>query len=286
VALKVLPFGAALDGKQLQRFKNEAQAAAGLQHQHIVPVYAVGCERGMHYYAMQFVEGQTLAALIAELRQRSGPEEPAGRASALAERLASGRPLSAPESPADPQPTGPYVSPAGAAAATAPAAALPTEPSARTPGYFRGVARLGVQAAEALEHAHELGVIHRDIKPANLLVDERGNLWVTDFGLAHCQSPAGLTMTGDLVGTLRYMSPEQALAQRVLIDHRTDIYSLGATLYELLTLAPPFPGTDRQELLRQIAFEEPRPPRQLNKAIPSELETIVRKALEKNPADR
>src|SRR5205814_884687 len=88
------------------------------------------------------------------------------------------------------------------------------------------------------------------------------------------------------VGTLRYMSPEQALAQRVVIDHRTDIYSLGATLYELLALAPVFQGSDRQELLRQIAFEEPRPPRRVNRAIPAELETIVLKALEKNPAER
>jgi tetratricopeptide (TPR) repeat protein len=148
------------------------------------------------------------------------------------------------------------------------------------------VALLGVQAAEALEHAHQQGVIHRDVKPANLLVDASGNLWVTDFGLARLQADAGLTMTGDLVGTLRYMSPEQALAQRVVIDHRTDVYSLGAALYELLTLQPAFTGGDRQELLRQIAFEEPRSPRRSNRAVPAELETIVLKALEKNPADR
>src|SRR5207302_9812436 len=122
-----------------------------------------------------------------------------------------------------------------------------TEPST-PPAYFRTVAHLGVQAAEALEHAHQHGVIHRDIKPANLMVDGHGHLWVTDFGLAHCQSQAGLTMTGDLLGTLRYMSPEQALAKRVMVDHRTDIYSLGATLYELLTLVPAFDGRDRQEL--------------------------------------
>jgi serine/threonine-protein kinase len=138
------------------------------------------------------------------------------------------------------------------------------------------------------------------MKPANLMVETcshlapggRGaggeglHLWVTDFGLAHCQSQAGLTMTGDLIGTLRYMSPEQALAQRVLIDHRTDIYSLGVTLYELLTLAPAFGGRDREELLRQIAFEEPKPARRLNRAVPAELETVVGKATEKNPADR
>src|SRR5439155_1600554 len=145
---------------------------------------------------------------------------------------------------------------------------------------------LGVQAAGALEYAHGLGVVHRDVKPANLMVDDRGNLWVADFGLAHCQSQAGLTMTGDLMGTLRYMSPEQALARPAVIDHRTDIYSLGATLYELLTLCPVFDGRDRQELLRQIATEEPRRPRQRNRAIPVELETVVLKAMEKNPQDR
>jgi serine/threonine protein kinase len=131
-----------------------------------------------------------------------------------------------------------------------------------------------------------MGVLHRDIKPANLIVDAAGRLWVTDFGLAQVQSDPRLTMTGDLVGTLRYMSPEQALAKRVVVDHRTDVYSLGATLYEVLTLQPAYSGNDRQELLRQIAFEEPKPPRRLNRAIPAELETIVLKALEKNPAER
>jgi tetratricopeptide (TPR) repeat protein len=109
---------------------------------------------------------------------------------------------------------------------------------------------------------------------------------VTDFGLAQVQGDARMTMTGDLVGTLRYMSPEQALAKRVVVDHRTDIYSLGATLYELLTLEPAYRGNDRQELLRQISFEEPKAPRRVNKSIPPELETIVMKAMEKNPTER
>jgi tetratricopeptide (TPR) repeat protein len=148
------------------------------------------------------------------------------------------------------------------------------------------VAEWGIQTAEALDHAHQMGIVHRDVKPANLMLDAAGRLWVTDFGLAQIQTDTHLTMSGDLVGTLRYMSPEQALARRVIIDHRTDIYSLGATLYELLALRPVFEGEDRQELLRQIAFEEPKPPRRVNKAIPAELETIVCKALQKNPADR
>ncbi len=316
VALKVLPFAATLDPKQLQRFKNEAQAAAQLHHTNIVPVFGVGVERGVHYYAMQYIEGQTLAAMIRELRQLTGLEtadrtDAAGLIAKLASELVSGHwAPPRPKSAAD-QPTGPYAPPsvgrervAGAERsdapdrgfdslspghpdiATAPVAAISTERSTKSPAFFRTVANLGIQAAEALEHAHSLGVVHRDIKPANLLVDGRGNLWITDFGLAHCQSQAGLTMTGDLVGTLRYMSPEQALAKRVLVDHRTDIYSLGASLYELLTLEPVFSGHDRQELLRQIAFEEPKPPRRLNKNIPKELETIVLKAMEKNPADR
>jgi serine/threonine protein kinase len=265
VALKVLPFAATLDPRQLQRFHNEARAAASLDHPHIVHVHAVGCERAVHFYAMQFIDGQTLAATIADLRQRSG------------------RPV-----PTEQQPTTPHVhgQPAPPSAETAPRAAASTERVRPDRAHFRRVAEWGAQAAEALDHAHQLGIVHRDVKPANLLVDGRGGLWVTDFGLAHIQSDSRLTMTGDLVGTLRYMSPEQALAQRVVIDHRTDVYSLGATLYELLTLEPAFRGNDRQELLRQIAFEEPRAPRRINKAIPAELETIVLKAMEKNPADR
>jgi serine/threonine protein kinase len=265
VALKVLPFAATMDPRHLQRFHNEAQAAASLHHTHIVPVYAVGCERGVHSYAMQLIDGQTLGCMIQQSRRQSGRQAPAAPRPSVAEKAGG------PE-PAD--------------AATPPLAAASTEPATQTPAYFRTVAQLGEQAAEALEYAHQLGVVHRDIKPANLMVDARGKLWVTDFGLAQVQSDTRLTLTGDLAGTLRYMSPEQALAQRVAVDHRTDVYSLGATLYELLTLEPVSAGTDRQELLRQIAFAEPKPPRRLSKRVPAELETIVLKALEKNPNER
>ncbi len=280
VAVKVLPFAAALDARQLQRFKNEAQAAACLHHTNIVPVFGVGCERGVHYYAMQFIDGQTLAAIIENSRRGSEcglaglTSEPSDRHAALSSSSSS---------------------------ATPPIAAQSTELSAVGPGRFCATALLGMQAALALEHAHQLGVVHRDIKPANLLVEAVSplalteseaealgvRLWVTDFGLAHCrQGQVRLTVTGDLVGTLRYMSPEQALAQPIGVDHRTDVYSLGATLYEFLTLEPAFDGRDRQELLRQIAFEEPKAARKINKAIPWDLETILLKAMAKNPQER
>ncbi|MFM9959875.1 MAG: protein kinase domain-containing protein [Planctomycetaceae bacterium] len=267
VAVKVLPFAAALDAKQLQRFKNEATAAAQLHHTHIVPVYAVGCERGVHFYAMQLIAGRSLAAVIRELRGDS---------------------LSDPSS-ASLESTAAYQ--ANAAERAAPTLATSrvsttTQHSGRSRETFRTSARIAADVADALEYAHEAGIVHRDIKPANLLLDAKGTVWVTDFGLAQVAADVGVTQTGDLVGTLRYMSPEQASGRRVPVDHRADVYSLGATLYELLSLTPIFSGSDRPTLLQQILNDDPRPLRQIDRAIPVELETIVLKATTKSAADR
>jgi serine/threonine protein kinase len=254
VALKVLPFAAALDARQLQRFRTEAHAAAQLHHTNIVPVYAVGCERGTHFYAMQLIEGRPLDVVVRELR----------------EQLPAGSTIE------------------GQAATTMPRPASTAGTSSRAGRgreVYRTAARLIAQIADALEYAHEAGVVHRDVKPANLLLDGKGNVWITDFGLAHV-SDTGLTQTGDVFGTLRYMSPEQASGRKLAVDHRTDVYSLGATLYELLTLEPIFAGHDRQTLLHQILTEEPRRPRLVDRGVPVELETIVLKALAKAPEDR
>jgi tetratricopeptide (TPR) repeat protein len=143
-----------------------------------------------------------------------------------------------------------------------------------------------VQAAEALAYAHEVGVVHRDVKPGNLLLDLRGDLWVTDFGLARLRGESDLTATGDEVGTLRYMSPEQAQGARGVADHRVDVYGLGATLYELLTLEPALPGEDAAQLRQRLLADDPTPPRALDPAIPVDLETVVLKAMRKSPVER
>ena len=165
-------------------------------------------------------------------------------------------------------------------------AALSTHRSLFDTSFFQQAARLGVAIADALHHAHQHGIVHRDIKPGNLMVDRSAKVWITDFGLARIESDAGMTMTGDLVGTLRYMAPEQALAKRIVVDHRADIYSLGVTLYELLALRPVYAGASREELLKQLAFDEPKPIRQFHADVPADLEMIVLKAISKDPDER
>jgi len=295
VALKVLPFAAVLDPRRLQRFQNEAHAAASLKHPNIVRIYSVGCERGVHHYAMEHIEGRTLAEVIDELRGLAAApavnQEQPTLSKITADLLSGGRGAEQDQGDAGPAPAEADVSSAAHISsseetARRPQANVSTKPSGRGREFFRSVAQLGMQAAEALEHAHQMGVVHRDIKPSNLMIDAQGHLWITDFGLAMTQQDLGLTMTGDILGTLRYMSPEQAQGQHRILDHRTDIYSLGVTLYEMLTLEPPFTSSDRHALLHQIVDGHPRPPRQITSAIPRDLETIVLKALAAEPQAR
>ncbi len=230
VALKVLRFGAVADKEALERFRREAETVAHLHHTNIVPIFAVGSEQGVSYYAMQYIEGGSLADAIA-------------RKSAAKDSTAPAKPTSYDES-----------------------------------------ARWGLEAAEALAHAHQRGVIHRDIKPSNLLLDKDGRVWLTDFGLARRMDEVTMTMSGMLMGTPRYMSPEQATAVKQPIDHRTDIYSLGATLYELVTDQPVFASDTPHGVISQILTAEPVRPRSIRHAIPRDLETIILKCLAKEPA--
>lgn len=262
VALKILPFAAVLDQRQIARFRNEAQAAAQLHHPHIVPVFAVGQEHGVYYYAMQFIDGKSMEAAIHELRAVSGITPTQGTTRIRGAKGGSTTTIAFNRN-----------------------SVISSEESIRSSEFFRGVARLGREAAQALQHAHDYGIVHRDIKPSNLMLDLQGKLWITDFGLARINNDSGVTLTGDVVGTLRYMSPEQA-SGKAIVDARTDVYSLGVTLYELLTLEHAFAGDDRHLVLRKIEQEEPPAPRKLNPAVPIDLETIVLTAMSKSHEER
>lgn len=276
VALKVLPFNNLARPEHLERFRREARAAARLHHTNIVPVFGVGEHEGIHYYAMQFIHGQGLDAVLDEVRRlRNAQGESTATkalASTIAGKLLSGRANhpAAVETPGSGSPP--------AANAAAPNLTLDSQDR-----YFASVARLGAQAAEALEYAHGQGVIHRDIKPSNLLLDTDGQVWITDFGLAKAEDSDVLTSPGDILGTVRYMAPERFQGQA---DGRSDIYGLGITLYELLTLHPAFEHSNRGLLVEQIARLEPTGPRKFNPHIPLDLETIVLKAMAKEPARR
>ncbi|MGD0093640.1 MAG: serine/threonine-protein kinase, partial [Planctomycetota bacterium] len=250
VALKVLPKHSLLDPKSLQRFQREAQAAAQLHHTNIVPVYGIGEAEGLHYFVMQYIQGQGLNEVLDSFREQ--------------------RPL--------PAATG-----GGAGRRATPVPAPPCGQASSDNLYWRWVAQVGVQVADALNYAHNQGILHRDIKPANIILDTLGTLWITDFGLAKFAHQADLTAPGDILGTLQYMAPEALQSQA---DARSDVCSLGLTLYELLTLHLPFSDTSPAALLRQISEKEPARPRQINPAIPLDLETVILKAIARHPEQR
>lgn len=281
VALKVLSFASTLHKKQLQRFVNEAQAAAHLHHNNIVPVFAVGSERGIHYYAMQFIDGLSLAELIAHLRQDAEINREISDGSSASDDSATTSPPSN-GSFRDDQPERRELTNSTIQLSRH----VSTLCSENGHEYFHTIAEWIRQTAEALAYAHDLGIVHRDIKPANLMLDAGNHIWVTDFGLAHIRAADDLTQTGDLLGTLRYMSPEQAAGERQLIDHRADIYSLGATLYELTTLRPVYDDRCKESLLQSVIAGQLTLPRRLNRHIPVDLETVILKATSRLPQDR
>lgn len=219
VAVKVLPLASMLDPRQLTRFKHEAEAAAQLQHPHIVPVHAIGCQRGIHYYAMRFIDGPSIEQWIE---------------------------------------------------------------TSREPNDWRKSVELAIQAAAGIHAAHEFGIVHRDIKPSNLLLDQNEHLWIADFGLARIQSDVSLTGSRDVVGTIRYMSPEQARGDSALVDARTDVYSLALTLYEMITGQPAHDGERPTTILRQINENTVRPLHRVKSNVPRDLSTVVSKAMSPN----
>ena len=354
VALKVIHAQASASPRSRERFRREAESAAGLHHTNIVPVYGSGEDHGLQYYAMQLIHGSTLADVIVSLRARLGEsvtQEPLGPAltlhavdQLLTQRAVSpnarqpqssqkgahkssnsyttpstpsqnhgARGSSAPNEPTLPVQTLDLTLAAiqepmqGSPLATdqlstsIPASTLPASiPTASIlPGtskvsqddrsvrsipmhYYRNIARLTSKVADALDYAHQSGVLHRDIKPSNLLLDQTGTIWVADFGLAFREDLEGQTQTGELLGTLRYMAPEQFVAKA---DSRSDIYSLGLTLFELLTLRPALEAPKRRVLdptkYSQLEFTASE-----RQVIPRDLQTIVLKASALEPENR
>jgi len=312
VALKVMHPRYRADRDYVRRFQTEARSAAKLHHTNIVPVFDYGEQDGVCYYAMQCIAGVGLEHVLDDVRRlraaadrhigaRTGGEG-AVPVTAVSRSLLTGRFADAttasfapaPSSTATQVPDGPGpVAVSGTHAGAGGSASAPSSgevssasnsfASQSEPVYFREVARLGAQVADALHYAHRQGVVHRDIKPSNLLLDGQGNVWITDFGLAKLVQGDELSQSHDLVGTLRFMAPERF---RGVTSPLGDVYSLGATLYELLTLKPAFGEQDQALLIDRIAHQPPTPLRQQDPRIPRDLETLVQKALAKDAKDR
>ena len=242
VAVKTLLPGLSSDNEYHQRFVREARAAGQFEHPNIPPVHELAkAPDGSPYFTMRLVQGQTLEAIIAQLK-------------------------------AD---------------------------DAETHTRFTFIRRLQIaqQICDAIHYAHKLGYIHRDIKPANIMVGPFGEVQVMDWGLAlalnkDAQKPAKPTLTadGDFIGTLAYASPEQIAGDKELMNERVDLYSIGALLYELCALEPPFNGANPTEILTAILTKTPRAPEEFSSPrqgrVPREISRLILKAMQRDPQDR
>ena len=253
VAVKVMSDRMLTTPQMLDRFDREVRSASRLHHTHIVPILDSGETDGVRFLVMERIEGASLSSVMMEV--------------ATWKTCAENPPSAETQKVSD---------------STTSLYGRTSEERLTSPEFFRRVARLGAQVADAVAHAHHHGVFHRDIKPSNILVDVEGNAWVTDFGLAKTEED-NLTQTGDIVGTPRYMAPERL---RGRFTPASDVFGIGATLYELIALRPAFDQTDQLALIRQI--EQSRPVRisQICAAVPNDLEVIVSKAMSKEPAER
>lgn len=283
VAVKVFPRKVLGDTHQLRRFHLEAQTAARLHHTNIVPIFGVGNEHDLHFFVMQRIEGVSLEDIIQGTSGKSGPEDPTaketkaklqspGSTTSIDLKTRSGSSSSSPRRDwTTSSQTGSRVGETD----------IVDRYQQRT--EWKWVTNIGIQVADALSYAHAQGVLHRDIKPANILLDPYGVAWVTDFGLATIVGSETFGEQGKIVGTLRYMSPEQTSGEQ---DTRSDIYGLGVTLYEMLTRKPAFNEKSQGRLLDSILKGRFAKPREVRPAIPRDLEAIVLKAMARRSDDR
>ncbi len=249
VALKILPSQLSMDMSALARFQREAAAAGRLQHEAIAAVYTIGEENGIHYFAMEMVEGPSLEDCLKKVRSKN----PAEMQKSLLEEAGYPCPEWVPASP--------------------------------MPRFYAAAASWCARIAEALFEAHRERILHRDLKPSNILIRPDGSPVLVDFGLSRDQMEGGLTRSGDAVGTPSYMAPEQARGESNL-DQRVDVYGIGATLYELVTFCPPFEGKHPTQIMRKILDEDPVDPCKLNSALPKDLARIIMRCLDKDKSRR
>jgi formylglycine-generating enzyme required for sulfatase activity/tRNA A-37 threonylcarbamoyl transferase component Bud32 len=240
VALKVLKADVVGDERRVERFRREAIAVSKLDHGGIVRVFSAGEDRGLHFFAMEWIDGHNLENELRRLKE--GKRGPSAQASDL--------------------------------------------PAHTSSGYFEAVVLLVRALADALAHAHVHGIVHRDVKPSNILLNRDGEVKLVDFGLARDREMGTITHSTEIAGTPQYMSPEQAQSLLHQVDERTDVYSLGVVLYELLTLRTPFQGRTAAEIIDRIVYAEPPRLRRLNPRVPRDLETICQQAMAKQPGDR
>ncbi len=291
IALKVLPEQSLFNDDAVKRFQREAHIAARLAHPHIVPIYSIGQAEGCHFIAMQRIRGVGWDRLVARLAAAAKGDyiwvfpEVVDKGRLL--RFLAATPFKPQTRPEHSDAQMPSMSEARLSPdPNAQANFLDRRiPSANNPydfgdKYVHEVAAMGIQAANALAFAHSQNILHRDVKTANLILDVNGHVLVTDFGIAKALESEDITTSGMIAGTLRFMSPEQFDGRA---DARSDIYSLGLTLYELLTLRPAFQGKSQSDLMRRILYDAPPPPRAVNPQIPSDLQTILVKATARNP---
>ena len=274
VAIKVLSGYLRDSSTARARFQREVEAAARLRHEHIVSVHTMGDDGTTSYYAMELIDGPTLGEVLAALRRDPIPEL---QSSTPSPKVPTSETSSLDQSRQMSQLSGGEILGLSFDESATPRAGS---------GYFDLIAGLLAGVADGLDFAHQHQIVHRDVKPSNLLLSSDGKLHISDFGLARVLAEPGVTQTGEFVGTPYYMAPEQFNRSLGEVDGRTDVYALGATLYEMLTLRPPFPGSSRDEVLANIAAQEPTPPRRINRRVPRDLETICLKAIEKQPERR
>ena len=260
VALKILPLAMSFSEAARLRFEREAEVASKLDHPGICTVYETGEEDGIPFIAMQLIEGEALDRKIKS-----------SRAAAAEDRTVSHIRFESSDV-------------AGSDGATS----SPSRPTPRSRAEIMEVVRFIENVARAMHAAHETGLIHRDIKPGNIMAAADGRAVILDFGLARDETAhlATLTQSGDLMGTPAYMAPEQVAANRIKLDRRADVYSLGVTLYECLTLQRPFERPTRESLYNAILTQAPPDLRQLNPAIPKSLRVVIETALRKDREKR